>query len=396
MRENICKNEKLCTGCTACVNVCPTKCISMHPDKEGFLYPSIDHTKCIDCYKCECTCPVNNEVQKNEVIQGKVMRYKKLDVVMDSTSGGSCSSFTDYTFKRNGSIFGVVYDDKLKVCHVEANNTQPELATKMRGSKYVQSYLADSFTRIKNLLEQDTFVCFVGTPCQVDGLTAFLGEKKEYDNLLTVDLVCHGVSSPLYFEKYVEYLKRKHYSTPVDIRFRNKTYGYHSGTMRVDFENGKKYYGSGRIDRMLKAYFAGACSRYSCYECPFKGEQRCSDYTIFDSWNIDKLVSGQSDDDKGYTNIFIHTKKGMKLFDDIFGDCESWTANYQLMKKLDGVMIDNNPKMHPSRKVLIEDVLCRGFEKTNQKYLPITSKDYAIEFIKASLYKIGLLKIIEK
>lgn len=386
----------MCTGCTACVNVCPTKCISMKKDYEGFLYPTIDHNKCVDCYKCEQICPVNNEVRKYGVIEGRVVRYKDIDVVMESTSGGTSAAFADYTFKKNGVIFGAVYDDELKVCHVEMNKDRVYLAKKMRGSKYVQSNLQNTFSRIKELLERNMFVCFIGTPCQVGGLVAFLGENIEYDNLLTVDLVCHGVASPFYFEEYTKYLKEKYHSLPTDIRFRNKTYGYHSGTMKVDFDNGKKYFGSGRVDRMLKAYFAGACSRYSCYECPFKGEERCSDYTIFDSWNISRLVYGKADDDRGYTNILVHTEKGKNIFREIFGDLENWLADSQLMKKLDGIMIDENPKIHLSRVSLIAEIQELGFEKANQKYLPISSMDHFIEFVKASLHKMGLLKLIKK
>ncbi len=394
MSREICKSGNLCTGCSACINICPKNCISMKPDADGFLYPQIDEDKCIDCKLCEKICPVNCAPEKKTVESGFVARYKDTEVVINSTSGGMCSAFADYTFSKDGILYGAGYDENMKVRHFGIDKTQKNRVAEMRGSKYVQSDLGTCFKEIKEYLEQGRFVCFIGTPCQVSGLTAFL--RKKYENLVTADLVCHGVSSPKVFKDYVEYMSQKYKSSPKDIRFRNKTYGYHSGTMMVEFENGKKYYGSGRVDHMLKAYFAGACSRKCCYECPYKEMSRSSDFTIFDSWHIEKLVDGKADDDKGYTNIFVHTENGAKILEEMSDCLEIWPADPELMKKLDGVMIETNPKMHPGRNDIVRDIDAMGFHEAMQKHLPIKAKDHVIEKIKAILYKLGIMRFLKR
>lgn len=393
MRKVICKEERICTGCTACASACHLKCITMQANDEGFLYPHVDENLCINCGNCERVCPVNHPIETHGVLAGYVARYNDPSVVDSSTSGGSFSAFADYTFSKDGILFGVGYDRNMKVRHFSIDHSNREKVIEMRGSKYVQSDLGNSFQNVKDALLENRTVCFSGTPCQVAGLKSYLG--KDYDNLITVDLVCHGVASPLVFEKYVEFQKLIHKSNPIDIKFRNKTYGYHSGTMMIEFENGKKYYGSGRIDYMLKAYFKGACSRYSCYDCPYKTMERCSDFTIFDSWNIEKLVPEMKDDDRGYTNIFVHTEKGQKILDEIKNYLFLMETNVGMMKTLDGVMIEKNPKQHPSRGELIKRLNTAAFKDQMQKYLPVTPKDYLVERIKGFLFSSGMMRALK-
>ena len=171
----------------------------------------------------------------------------------------------------------------------------------------MQSDLTDCFATIKRYLEQGTTVCFVGTTCQVYGLKKFL--RKKYETLVTVDLVCHGTPSPKLWDKYLEYQKNNYHSEIEDISFRNKTYGYHSGTMRIQFKNGKTYYGSARVDPMLRSFFKEISSRPSCYQCYFKNLERCSDFTIYDCWHADQLVVGLADDDKDYTDCTIQERR---------------------------------------------------------------------------------------
>lgn len=387
IKKSICKDELLCTGCTACASICPKNCITMLENEEGFLYPQIDQRKCTYCNACSKICPVNHPPQKYEIKGSYVGRYVDTDVVMASTSGGMCTAFAKYTFRQNGVIYGAGYDNEMKVNHMAVYSDLDII--KIRGSKYVQSSLNHCLEEIKALLDGKHFVCFIGTPCQVAGLKSFL--KQEYSNLLTVDLVCHGVSSPKLFSQYVDYLKEKYNSDIEDIRFRNKTYGYHSGTMKVQFSSGKVYYGSARVDYMLKAYFSGACSRYSCYQCPFKGKSRCSDFTIFDSWHIDSLIQDKQDDDKGYTNIYVHTDKGIKALQEISEDLKIWKADQDKMQLLDGIMIDNNPTMNSCRMELRERIDKVGFYLAMQECLPVRKKDYILENLKGIAYKMGIL-----
>lgn len=394
MNKDICRDKKLCTGCTACASICPKNCIKMVDDNEGFLYPYVDESNCVNCGLCEKTCPVNNPPATEDVIEGYVARYKDLKVVADSTSGGSFSAFADYTFKKGGFVYGVGYDSDMRVKHFGINASEKKRVEEMRGSKYVQSDLGECFSEIKSKIDAGHLVCFSGTPCQVAGLKGYL--RKDYENLITIDLVCHGVASPLVFRKYVEYQTAKYKSKINKIKFRNKTYGYHSGTMMVSFDNGKQYFGSGRIDYMLKAYFKGASSRYSCYQCPFKGNNRCSDFTIFDSWHIEQLVEGCKDDDRGYTNIFVHTQKGKKILNELDTFLTIWQSDTDKMKKLDGIMIDNNPRMAKCRDVFISELNTKSLQQQIQTYLPVTLKDHLIERMKSIIYKMGILRLLKK
>ena len=394
MELSICNNRELCTGCMACKQVCPMQCINTEKTEDGFSYPVIDDCKCNDCGLCKKTCPVNNTLSRNDTLVGYVARYKNDKVVEDSTSGGSFSAFADYVFSINGFLVGAVYDEDMKVVHLGIEKDRKEDASKMRGSKYVQSELNNIFTTIKEKLSKGQLVCFSGTPCQVAGLNSYLG--KEYENLITIDLVCHGVGSPLLFRKYLEYMEKKYDSKVVDVKFRNKTYGYHSSTMRVDYENGKKYFGSGRIDYMSKAFFKEASSRESCYKCPFRGKERVGDFTVFDSWHIEQLIKDKKDDDKGFTNLYVNTKKGLAFLDNLKTNLELWEADVDKMRNLDGIMIEKNPIKFSQRDEMLSELANNDFETTMQKYLPVSNKDKVLESSKNILYKTGLLKLIKR
>lgn len=382
----------LCTGCTACANKCPKHCIVMRSNDEGFLYPQIDEKTCIDCNICQKVCPVNHHPEGYTVKKGYVARNKDLNVLKDSTSGGFCSAFANYIFLHDGVLFGVGLDKNMKVCHFSIEKNDKTGLEKMRGSKYVQSNLGSCFKECKELLMDGRYVGFIGTPCQIAGLKAFLGECN-FEKLFTVDLVCRGVSSPLVFENYVNYMTSCYNSKLSDIRFRNKTYGYHSSTMMVAFDNGGKYYGSGRVDFMLKAYFSGACSRYSCYSCPFKGMDRYGDLTVFDCWHAKELI-GIKDDDQGFTNIFVSTSKGDNVLAELRVTTDLWEADPQLMRELDGAMITEQAQLSNYRSNYIKEIQSSGFYETSEKYMPISAWDYFIERLKIVVYKTPFMNIL--
>ena len=394
MDSHICKKIELCTGCMACKSICPQSCIVLEEAEDGFLYPKINKKECNECGLCKNTCPVNNSPIRFKTLSGFVVRYNNEDVVADSTSGGSFTAFADYVLSKDGFLVGAVYDNNMNVIHLGIERDRKNDVARMRGSKYVQSDLKNVFLDVKEKLSNNRLVCFSGTPCQVAGLNAFLGEN--YDNLITIDLVCHGVGSPLLFKKYVEYMEKKYNSKVIDIKFRNKTYGYHSSTMRVDFENGKQYYGSGRIDYMSKAFFKEASSRESCYNCPFRGKERCGDFTVFDSWHIESLISGKKDDDKGFTNLYVNTEKGLQFLDNIKEKLVLWEADIDKMRELDGIMIEKNPIRFKYRNKMLSELRNTEFRETMQKYLPVSNKDKILESSKGILYKTGLLKIIKR
>lgn len=394
--EQVLDDIKKCTGCTACQQICPHKSIKMTEASDGFLYPEIDSGKCVNCGLCRDICPVLNPPVKNPVREGYSMRVSDEKILRSSTSGGFMTAIAKYIFKADGVLFGVGYaEDKgriyPKTYYVEKDNIK-EL-DKMRGSKYVQSRLDNTFMTVKTFLKEGRLVCFIGTPCQVAGLKKYLISDQE--NLITVDLVCHGVSSPKLFDRYIKYMSERMKGKVIDARFRNKTYGYHSGTMKLRTSDGKAYYASGRVDHMLKAYFSGLCSRESCYECPFKGVERCSDFTIFDSFSVSKNAK-VADDDKGYTNVFVRTEKAKKIYEEMSGYIKSYTADVDTMIKTDGVMIKNNPEKNPNRDKMFDELGDDNFEKVMQKYAHVSFTDKMLESTKRTLYRTGLLGLIKK
>lgn len=392
----ICEEKTKCCGCTACANICPVQCISMKEDFEGFLYPEIDKAKCLECGLCEKVCPILNppKINNNEVVAYAV-RVNEEQTLKESTSGGFITPLADWVLSQDGVLCAASYRNDFSVSHIIVEKDEKEsVIPRIRGSKYVQSDLNNCYLKIKDFLDKKQKVCFVGTTCQVNGLKAFL--RKDYDNLITVDLVCHGVPSPKLWRKYLDEKEKKYGVSIVDVAFRNKTYGYHSHTMRIKFENGKVYYGSGRIDAMMKSFMSEIASRPICYQCAFKTLNRCSDFTVFDCWHVDKLVDGLKDDDKGFTNLFIHSKKGVDVFDKIKDRYIVYLINYEKAIQYDGKMVLKSATPHQRRNEYFVDFDSEELNEHIQRFIPISKKDYLVEWSKRFFYKLRVLGLIRK
>ena len=389
------QNKAECCGCTACYNICPKEAIQMKPDFEGFLYPFVNAERCVECGLCDAVCPVQNPVSCDELERKSyVIRTKDSHVLDHSTSGGFITPLGQWVIKQNGVICGAAFNNDFKVVHKIVGGGGAHSLSDLRGSKYVQSDLTDCFATIKRYLEQGTTVCFVGTTCQVYGLKKFL--RKKYETLVTVDLVCHGTPSPKLWDKYLEYQKNNYHSEIEDISFRNKTYGYHSGTMRIQFKNGKTYYGSARVDPMLKSFFKEISSRPSCYQCYFKSLERCSDFTIYDCWHADQLVVGLADDDKGYTNLIVQSKKGEQVLEKIKQDFDIYPVDTERAIALDGIMVRNAAHPHPKREEYYKDMDRDEVAEHIEKFIPITKKDHLIEWSKKIIYRVGIYRFLKK
>lgn len=375
------KDKKDCCGCTACFNSCPKNCIKMVPDNEGFMYPHIDINQCVNCGRCEKVCPVINK--RNNSFERKAYAIRDINQqnLLQSSSGSFFSNLAEYVLNNNGTVFGAIIDENHKVCH--SRITSVDDINKMRGSKYIQSDLKNIFYSTKKDLCEGKLVLFSGTPCQIFGLKNFLA--NEYENLITIDIVCHGVSSPKLWNKYVCYMEDKYNSSIISSNFRYKTYGYHSGTMKLIFANGKIYYGSARVDYMLKSFFSEISSRPSCYSCSFKTNYRIADFTAFDCWHFEELT-GKKDDDKGYTNLIINTKKGEILFDKIKDRYYYFNIDFIKSLDLDGSMYLKSAIPNSKRNLFYDFIDDLPLNQIINKYIPITKKDYFIEKLKKIYY----------
>lgn len=307
--------KKYCTGCTACYAVCPVQAIQMKADKEGFLYPEIDEKKCIHCSKCEKVCPAQKKVRVlKEGFPIPYAAYSTEEEVQEqSSSGGVFTELARQVIRQEGIVVGcAMSDDCKKAEHIMVDN-EKDLA-KLRGSKYVQSDLQDVFLLTKQYLETGKPVLFSGTPCQTAGVKIYLG--KEYEKLITVDLICHGVPSPLVWRKYADFHEKKAESEAAHVFFRNKKNGWRTFSMRFEFLNQKEYTEIVSKDWYLRGFVGNLYLRPSCYQCNFKGENYAGDITLADFWSI-REVMPEMCNEKGTSLVVVHTEKGKEVLDEL-------------------------------------------------------------------------------
>lgn len=362
------KEKKFCSGCTACASICPKKCIQMQPDEEGFLYPTVDVKNCVECGACENVCPIQNPMEEEKVQQKAwLVQHKDEAVRLDSSAGGAFTAIATVTLEKGGVVFGAAYDDDFQVHHTYVENV--EELQKFRNSKYVQSDIGNCFQQVKRYLKENRWVCFSGTPCQIEGLSKFLG--KSYDRLLLVDVVCHGIPSPLIWKKYLEYQKADS-NKPDNIRFRDKFYGYKYSTMSLIRNGTNVYHAGSQLDPMLRAFFSDICDRPSCYECPFKKRYRVSDLTIWDCFSVYDFDKDM-DDDKGTTRVLCHTEKGADSVQKItrVAKCKEVSPD----KLVAGVKeMYESVLMNPKRAMFMEDAKQLSGVELFGKYYPVTGK----------------------
>ena len=312
--EKLCKTE-LCTGCGACAAICPMDCITMEADKEGFLRPAVQAEKCIDCSRCRQVCPILTESS----LPGRAtVAYAAVNadeqVRFSSTSGGIFSLLCNWVLERNGVIFGAAYDNAFHVVHCLAQEKHD--LHKIRGAKYAQSRLDNTFHQVREHLKDGKYVLFSGTPCQIGGLVSFLG--KDYAKLILVDLICHGVPSPMVWQHYIDYRSARDADgkKPVSIHLRSKETGWPGYSIRFEYPDGTVYSAPNSQDPYLRGFVRDLYLRQSCYDCHFKGRSRQSDFTLGDYWGVWSQMP-EYHDGKGTSLVLIHTEKGKKLWEQI-------------------------------------------------------------------------------
>ena len=303
------KEKSKCSGCHACMAACPKNCISMKPDDEGFLYPVIDAEKCVGCGACEKVCPIIEKCRPALETRAYAAFNKDNDIRLESSSGGLFTLVAKEVISSGGVVFGASFDKNFNVCHICVDNVD-ELS-RLRGSKYLQSVIGDTYKKAKNALDNGKRVYFTGTPCQIEGLLKYLG--KDYDNLITSDIICHGVPSAMVWQTYLKSLD----SAPVkNATFRDKSLGWQGYSVKIEFENGHVHKEMARDNVYIKAFLSDICLRPSCYNCSFKSIKRASDLTLADFWGINNVFP-KMNDNKGISLIFVHTAKGAAMLESI-------------------------------------------------------------------------------
>ena len=409
------KDKKDCCGCNACVQRCPKQCITMHSDNEGFLYPVVDTETCIDCGLCEKVCPVINQEEPQKPIKVFAAYNKDEKIREQSSSGGIFTLLAEETIKKGGVVFGVKFNREWMP---EFGYTETiEGIAPFRGSKYTQAIVGNAYKHVEDFLKIGRFVLFSGTPCQIAGLKRYL--RKEYDNLLTVDIICHGVPSPKVWEMYLkETCSKLLKSTPDEkiqlvspigetyescieaISFRSKITGWkkYSFLLKLNFptcdgKNTVVFTEPFGKNNFMRAFLSDTILRPSCYACPAKHGKSHSDITIADFWGID-AINPAFDDDKGCGAIFVNTAKGEAIYpfsqtiykEKSFNEVIAYNSAY-----------NQSSKPHPNRKKFFKGLnkvsdLASYIQKTIQPTLMRRITNKIKRFAKAILRRIRIIK----
>ena len=305
-------SQSLCCGCGACQNSCPRDAIAMCVDGEGFYSPRIDHEKCVECGICAKACPVLNVPRDNEKEPKAYAVKSKPEVMKHSTSAGVFAQLAEYVLSQDGYVCGAAYDDAFEVHHILSNTK--EGMNRIKRSKYVQSQIGLVYRDIKKLLEGGRLVLFSGTPCQVAGLNTFLGKK--YENLYTLDIICHGVPSPTSWSRYLS--ENIDVSQLKDIDFRHKgDHGFKKHCISFKYKDGKEDVIPSSKNMYYRYFVHNMVLRNSCAHCEFAVFPRQGDISTGDFWGAQKLYPELIESDKGLSVLTVNNAQGRKLLDKI-------------------------------------------------------------------------------
>ena len=340
-------DKKDCCGCHACASACARHSITMQEDNEGFLYPVVDTSTCTDCGLCEKVCPIINQDAPRKPLKVYAAKNRDEEIRRQSSSGGIFTPLAETVIRDGGVVFGAKFNKEWNVIHAWTDTI--EGIADFRGSKYVQSTIGDTYREAREFLKQGRKVLFSGTPCQIAGLRKYL--RKEYDNLLTVDVVCHGVPSPLVWRKYLEETrenlraerdagKNTVSSSLMDlpvitgISFRDKTHGWKKFGFRLRYAASEAAGNSVPISAkdkentfqqsfpenvFMKGFLKNLYLRPSCYACAARSGKSRSDISIADFWGVQNYYP-EFDDDKGIGLVLVNTEKGRKVYEQTNAD----------------------------------------------------------------------------
>jgi len=310
------RDKKDCCGCEACVAACPLGCISLREDEQGFLYPVVDKGVCVDCGLCGRVCPVLNRRASLRPLRTLAAKNTDFGTRLGSSSGGVFYTLAEQILAENGCVFGCTFDGPEHVIHRKAETIEELLP--MQGSKYLQSDLQDTFYSVQKEVSSGRKVLFSGCPCQIAGLKHFLGD---HENLITMEVICHGVPAPEVWRTYLTRLKEeKNLKKILNVCFRNKSFGwnnYHLLIRAYDHtakqESPTEFYENAAENPFMQAFLHDFSLRPSCYHC--SARQGCShaDITAGDFWGIEKVLA-EFDDNKGISAVLIHSENGKLLW----------------------------------------------------------------------------------
>lgn len=371
-------NKNECVGCTACVSICSKKCIEMKTDEYGFSYPEfVFPDNCIKCGLCENVCPIINAPKISDNLPDVYAAYS-LDEEnrINSSSGGIFSEIAKKVISKNGVVYGAAYNDNFEVYHCFIDNIND--LQKLRGAKYSESNLGNCYIDIKNKLKSGQLVLFSGTPCQIAGLKSFL--TTDYDNLICIDFVCHGIPSPMAWQKYIEYRATKDSDGdyPININLRSKITGWskYKYCNLFEYQNGQNYCELSTQSLYMKLFVGDYISRTSCDNCKFKGYKRISDITLGDFWGIWDIAP-EMDDNKGISVLLIHSNKGKILWTELSSYIKYKSVSIKQASQHNPSMLISS-RSNINRNILLNSIKAGKIESCNELFTSDNQKKASI------------------
>ena len=364
------KRKEACCGCNACGDACAHSAITFTTDIEGFWYPQVDREKCVNCGLCENVCPVIHaeELKKNDFEEPKCFAAVSKNIMtrFASTSGGIFSVLAQQMYRQGGYVGGAIFDEGWMVSQYISNDKND--LEKIRGSKLHQSNAEGFYAKVKSLLMAGEKVLVCGIPCQMAALKTYL--RKDYENLIIVDLLCRGINSPKVFSKWLTFLEEEHGAKVQRFRIKNKELGWRKLTTKVEFKNGKVLYDTSDTNFFTIGYlFTGVYCRPSCYECKFKGFPRIADISIGDFWGSDNTLSKEMDGDLGTSIVLLNNEKGKKYYHSIVGKLKEKEVPLDIVVKGNPALVSSlNPPI-VNREEFYRDLDQNKFNVVAKKYI---------------------------
>ena len=372
---DLCEQSQ-CSGCMACIQKCKANAIRIK-NVNGFLYPDIDRSKCKSCGICMTICPILNfQKNKGNCHKGTTSVIaawnKKNEIRMRSSSGGVFHTVASTIISNGGIVFGAAWQKDMSLAHVHINRIED--LDSLQRSKYVQSNVGDTYLKTESFLQQGKTVLYCGTPCQIAGLHSFL--KKDYPNLYTLDVLCQGVPSQSFFQKYITEFERSYKTKVVDCNFRTKIRGWRCGLLLLFHTTTGKKYRYLSCNEYYNAFFKEYFMRESCYSCSFKEHDLgyFSDLTVADFWRIgNKEKFELADYEKGVSAIILNTPKGQELLNKCSNQLNMVRRSWEEFSTNGGLYCSKKPPKNDEALKYLND---HSWAETQRKYFPLGPKKY--------------------
>lgn len=353
-------NEINCTGCGACAEVCPKRCISLIRNNKGFLAAEINSEQCVHCNKCDAVCPNMTDVSMNTPKECVAAYSAQPQHVMSSSSGGVFTVLAERVISEGGAVYGAAFDGNLNLSHVCV--TESENLAAIRGSKYIQSDVSAVLADIKARLGSGQTVLFSGTPCQTAAVSLLCDGLEGRDNLILVDIVCHGTPSNRLFGDYIADIGRRQKSKVTSFSFRSKKLASTLYGFEYLCENGKTGVSNGGYTPFGKAFFNGLAMRDSCYNCRFARSGRVGDLTIGDYWGC---VNDYPDfyNSNGTSCILVNTERGARLLAEVKDRLSTCKTDIEKVKK------NNHNLNSPTEKSPLTEQFWKDYDEKGYGYI---------------------------